>query len=294
MPYMLSFEYLSVENQSDNDVVIPLEVLARSDNYGEFWADSSETIIENNLEVTKISTSGHLVLVFESNELHVSKLVQTVYAQAYQISQQKNFPHLLRTWNYLHDINGKSDGLERYQSFCVARHDVLVQMEQLTVPNPAATAIGSVNGKNSFVFLFSRQPGQVIENKRQVSAWQYPVKYAPKQPRFSRAMLLENMLMCSGTASVVGHETVHLNDLKGQFYECLNNVGALLQSSGHEVDINTGIYRFYLRDKNSTSLLESLIIEQGITKYIILHGDICRENLIIECEVVFQTYAKIE
>ncbi len=288
-PYMLSFKYLPFENQAVNDVVIPLEVLAQSDSYEEFWTDGTEVIIEQDAEVTKISTSAHLVLVFESSDLNVSKLVQTVYARAYEISQQHNCPHLLRTWNYLHDINGVDEGLERYQSFCVARHEILAQLGQLTVPNPAATAIGSINGKNSFVFLFSREPGQVIENKRQVSAWQYPAKYAPKQPRFSRAMLLENMLMCSGTASVVGHETMHLGDLEGQFVECLNNVEQLLQSSEQPHAVSSGIYRFYLRDRSCASQLETLIKNQGIENYIVLHGDICRENLLLECEVVFQS-----
>jgi chorismate lyase/3-hydroxybenzoate synthase len=285
----MSFFYASVEQNLVHNVDIPLEVIAKSAAYAEFWEDGTEVNLDFEQEVTKISTPSHLVLIFDSEQLDISGLTRFVYSNAYQISQQQGYTHLLRTWNYIHNINGYKNNMERYQEFCVARHEVLEQYQQLDVANPAATAIGSMNGKNNFVFLFSRQPGQVIENKRQVSAWQYPVKYAPKQPRFSRAMLLEGMLMCSGTASVVGHETVHIDDIKGQFFECLNNVNQLIQSSQQAIDFRTGVYRFYLRDKHSADLLESLIIDQGIEHFIILQGDICRENLLLECEVVFQT-----
>ncbi len=286
---MLSFFNLSAGQSSVVDVEIPLEILSKSPSYAEFWLDGSAVLVESGSEVTKISTHSHLVLIFQSEESNVGHLIKDVYSRAYQIREQLGFLHLLRTWNYIHDINGTDTGMERYQEFCVARHEVLERFKQLEAPNPAATAIGCHNGKNSFVFLFSRQPGQVIENKRQVSAWQYPVVYAPKQPRFSRAMLLDGMLMCSGTASVIGHETVHVNDLKGQFLECLNNVDQLLQSCQHASDIRTGYYRFYLRNKENAGLLESLIIDQGIEHFIILQGDICRDNLLLECEVVFQT-----
>ncbi|MEZ5471816.1 MAG: hypothetical protein R3E90_08545 [Marinicella sp.] len=287
--YLLSFNYLPTSQKSMNDVVVPLDVLAQSNNYGEFWIDDSAVSIEQCEEVTKISTLSHLVLIYHSKNFNITQLVDVVYSQAYQISQQLNYPHLLRTWNFFHDINGHDNGLERYQAFCVARHEVLERYFQLQIPNPAATAIGSLNGDNCFVFLFSKQPGQVVENQRQVPAWQYPLDYAPKQPRFSRAMLVDGMLMCSGTASVVGHETVHVNDIKGQFIESLNNIEQLLLSCGYQMDVNAGIYRYYLRNPAQAEILETLIVEQGIESFIILQGDICRENLLLECEVVFQT-----
>ena len=76
--------------------------------------------------------------------------------------------------------------------------------------------------------------GEVIENQRQVPAWEYPVKYAPKQPRFSRAMVCGKLFMCSGTASVLGHETIHLDDVQSQLRECLRNVQTLLESSDQQ------------------------------------------------------------
>jgi chorismate lyase/3-hydroxybenzoate synthase len=194
----------------------------------------------------------------------------------------------LRTWNYIDRINEVENQEERYQTFCVARHEALAQLGQLELPHPAATAIGGHQGKNLFVFLFAKQAGRVIENKRQVSAWNYPKQYAPKQPRFSRAMQCGTLLMCSGTASVLGHKTIHLNDVSAQFEECLKNVSVLLTEDVNQHQIKDGIYRFYLREAAHTALIESKINELGIEKYSILHSDVCRENLLIECEVVFQ------
>lgn len=287
-PYLMSFKYLPAHISRDHEVLVPLEVLAQSDGYCEYWFDQAETTLVKTSQLTQVMTPMHLVLIFDVGNEPIGSMVANVYRRAYQVAMEQDFPHLLRTWNYIHDINGVDDDVERYQSFCIARHAVLNEFNQLQQPNPAATAIGSHNEQNCFVFLFSQNPGQVIENKRQVSAWQYPEKYSPKQPRFSRAMAVDGMLLCSGTASVVGHETVQLNNTEGQFVECMKNVDQLLSTHDKGKQLASGIYRFYLRDKQRVDSLKKMIEEQGIEQYIILHGDICRKNLLLECEVVFQ------
>ena len=178
--------------------------------------------------------------------------------------------------------------MENYQRFWVARHALLDRHNQLGRPNPAATAIGTHNQQSCYVFIFSKTAGTVIENSRQVSAWEYPLHYSPKQPRFSRAMQFGNLLMCSGTASVVGHETKHKDDLRLQFKECMRNIEVLLRASDVEADLQTGLYRFYLRDITDIDDLQQSIAAEGLYHYIILGGDICREDLLVECEAVFQ------
>lgn len=277
--------------KSTADIALPLDVLAQSDQYQECWIDHTDIIdveFEGETDFKALESKHHLVMAFNLNHEPLVDLVVKVYQFAYSISADLGFNHLIRVWNYLDGINTIENDVERYQTFCVARHQVLEHLEKLDAPNPAATAIGGHNGENLFVFLFSKQPGIVVENKRQISAWQYPKKYSPKQPRFSRAMQYGDLLMCSGTASVVGHETIHLNDLSAQFNECLINVQALLDESSLDVDIESGLYRFYLRDKTLINQVVKLIESKNIMKYIVLEGDICRENLLIECEAVFQ------
>lgn len=285
----------SALTQNTVDVVMPLLVLAQSPGYQEQWSDGASVVVNSMAakhDLISVQTEHHLMLSFQCADLPLDDLVEEVYTAAYQLGQQQGFEQLIRVWNYIHHINHYEQGEERYQTFCVARHRAIEAMHQLDQPNPAATAIGGHHGHNTFVFLFSRHAGQVIENKRQVSAWQYPKQYAPKQPRFSRAMQCENVLMCSGTASVVGHETIHLNDLAAQLDECLINVQALLDESTLTMPLNAGLFRFYLRDKNLLEQVVSQIEQRKIQSYIILEGDICRENLLIECEAVFQSVQK--
>ena len=232
------------------------------------------------------------MLSFQCTDRPLGELITAVYSTAYEVAHQHGFKHLIRVWNYLNHINQHEQYIERYQTFCIARHNVLEAMQQLDQPNPAATAIGGHYGHNTFAFLFSRHAGHVIENKRQVSAWQYPKQYAPKQPRFSRAMQYGNLLLCSGTASVVGHETIHLNDTAAQFDECMINLQALMAESSLEMALSQGIYRFYLRDKSQVNQVVAKIQALKIENYVVLEGDICRENLLIECEAVFQSVQK--
>lgn len=274
------------------EVVMPLVVLAASPNFKEQWSDGASVDVKclsDKLEVTAAETEHHLMLSFQCGNQPLDELVTAVYSTAYQLAQQQGFKHVIRVWNYLDQINGNELGEERYQTFCVARHRVLDSLQQLQQPNPAATAIGGHFGHNTFVFLFSRRVGQVVENKRQVSAWQYPRQYAPKQPRFSRAMQCGDTLLCSGTASVVGHETIHLDDLTAQFDECMTNIQALLDESGVETPLNQGVYRFYLRDKSLVNQVVSKINALQINDFLVLEGDVCRKNLLIECEAVFQS-----
>ncbi len=272
-------------------ISVPLEKLAESDDYQEFWTDGEAVHVApggNNSILKMVETPQHLVMSYQCDNLSMLDAVSEVYQDAYTMSAAKGYDHLIRTWNYLDKINTEEDGMERYQAFCVARHQVLEQLQLLQQNNPAATAIGGHHGQNVFIFLFSKAAGLVVENKRQISAWQYPQQYSPKQPRFSRAMQCGNLLMCSGTASVVGHETIHLDDVGAQFNECLVNVQALLDESTLDVPLQTGLFRFYLRDKDLKNDIINLIEARNIDSYIILEGDICRENLLIECEAVFQ------
>ncbi len=287
----------SVEKASDVvtyhglDAMMPLLELASSRSYVEYWCDNSTVSngSKNGSEHIHYAHSGqHLVLYFDWDDAPIFEVTTDVYQQAYQYSRELGFGHLLRTWNYLNDIHGQEKGMERYQAFCVARHEVMESLGQLDKPNPAATAIGGHNGRNCFVFLFSKQHGQVIENKRQISAWEYPKKYSPKQPRFSRAMRYGDLLMCSGTASVVGHETIHLENLEAQLEECLTNIQALLDTSQITVKLKTGLFRFYLRDVSMVEQVVAFLKQRDIEFFVILEGDICRENLLIECEAVFQ------
>lgn len=286
---LIRFTYLNQLKPDDTTAVLPFEVLAQSPGYQEIWQNNSQDVdIERENNRLCIKTEQFLVLVYDSHSPQLNEVVSSVYDDAFQSSQAMDYQHLIRVWNYFPAINDDRAGMENYQRFCVARHALLDQHNQLGQPNPAATAIGTHNQQSCYAFIFSKTPGTVIENTRQVSAWEYPLHYSPKQPRFSRAMQFGDLLMCSGTASVVGHETIHKDDLRLQFKECMRNIEVLLQASDINAQLDDGLFRFYLRDITDVNDLQQCIADVGLGQYVILGGDICREDLLVECEAVFQ------
>ncbi|WP_223789320.1 hypothetical protein [Marinicella meishanensis] len=270
---------------------VPLAILAQSEGYQEQWFDGSPVTVlatGNQATMQVCQSQEHLVISYQGTALALADEVSAVYRDAYTQAAALGYPHLLRTWNFIDRINQIEGGQERYQTFCVARYQVLEDLALLQQPNPAATAIGGHQGHNVFTFLFSQHAGQVVENQRQVSAWQYPKQYSPKQPRFSRAMQCGSLLLCSGTASVVGHQTQHPDDLFSQLNECLANVQALLGQSDLTTKLGAGLFRFYLRDRDQVDGVIHRLQAHQIDSFLISEGDICRENLLIECEAVFQ------
>ncbi len=217
------------------------------------------------------------------------------YQHIHDALEQAGFPSLLRMWNYFPRINLEVEGLERYRSFCVGRHQAL---EAWHFPNeqlPAATAIGTLGEGLLVYFVASKKPGIQIENARQVSAFYYPQQYGPKSPTFSRATLTEwSHLYISGTASIVGHETLHADDPLAQLDETLTNLRIVLDSAqqDHELHCNQvgdlGLMRMYIRDPVNTEALLGHIHERlGSTVRVqLLQGDICRSDLLIEIEAM--------
>ena len=223
--------------------------------------------------------------------------------QAYEsillFAPEMGFPHYLRIWNYIPDINGEEDGVERYKRFCVGRHASLEKFGFSERRLPAASGVGSPSNRILIYFLAARDAGVQVENPRQVSAFHYPPQYGPKSPAFSRAMVKDwgtgKHLYISGTASIIGHESKHGDNLLPQLTECLRNMSTLVKSAGteHGVAIHTlaelSQVKVYVRDGRDHGAIRSHIREQlgeGVP-VIYLGGDLCRKNLLVEIEGLY-------
>jgi enamine deaminase RidA (YjgF/YER057c/UK114 family) len=148
-------------------------------------------------------------------------------------------------------------------------------------------------------FLASRAAPTAIENPRQVSAYEYPPQYGPK-PAFSRASVLREtsgaILFISGTASIVGHQTVHAGDVAAQTRETLVNIEALLGeanrvSGAPRFDMDTLAYKVYVRNSADLPLIQSqLHTALGPQSQVVyLQADICRQDLLVEIEAIGRT-----
>jgi chorismate lyase / 3-hydroxybenzoate synthase len=242
-------------------------------------------------ELTSIPASGARAPLEVATDL--------AYRDMYAALAAAGDPQLLRVWNYIPDINIDTHGLERYRQFNTARHEALLSSGRaVTGSVPAASALGGASGSPlTIYFLASRRGPAFIENPRQVSAYRYPTQYGPRSPTFSRATVLgegdEAILFVSGTASIVGHRTLHAGDPAAQTRETLVNIGALLEeavrrSASRALRLETLQYKVYVRDPKDLPViraeLESALGRGAALLY--LKADICRRDLAVEIEAV--------
>lgn len=235
-----------------------------------------------------------LVGVIEVNEHeHGGIVAATEYAyrtiDGFQAASE--FPHLLRTWNYLDAINQGAGDAERYRGFCSGR--VAAFEGRSPAQYPAATVIGRRDGQYvlQVYWLAARLPGMALENPRQLPAYQYPPQYGRTSPIFSRAMLVSpDALMISGTASIVGHASRHPGSVVGQVDEILANLDSLL-SRAHEhapglpagFGFNT-LIKAYVRNHGDVAVVESRLRAHlpAEMPLLVLLGDVCRGDLLVE------------
>jgi chorismate lyase / 3-hydroxybenzoate synthase len=237
------------------------------------------------------------------SSLHTA--TEQAYREIFATLDALAYPHLLRIWNYLPQINVDTHGIERYRQFNSARRNALLASgRDLTGNVPAACALGSVTGSPLVIyFLASREAPTVIENPRQVSAYQYPPQYGPK-PVFSRGSVLREksgaILFISGTASIVGHQTVHAGDAAAQTRETLVNIEALLNeanrvSGGTRFNLETLAYKVYVRNSADLPLIQSQLHAAlgPQARLVYLKADICRQDLLVEIEATGKDAADI-
>jgi len=222
---------------------------------------------------------------------------ERLYRQLIERLAKSPYAYPLRLWNYFPAINQGTDDTERYRRFCVGRGRALEAAGLSDAQMCAATAIGTAGKTMQLVALAGTRPGVSIENPRQVSAWNYPRRYGPRQPAFARATGINLAdgragLLISGTASVVGHITAHPHDVRSQTEQAASNLEALL---GHAAGAmrrpglarfnETSLARVYIREAADWPAVQVLLQRRWPQlRLCALQGDICRSDLMVEIE----------
>lgn len=221
---------------------------------------------------------------------------QEAYSRIIGLVRSFAAERLLRLWNYFPAINSLQDGLERYRRFCMGRHAALAAAGYaLTEDLPAASAIGTREGDFVIIFLAGAGIATQIENPRQVSAFRYPAVYGPRSPSFSRAIRFsvsdpeQASLLISGTASILGHETVHVGDPIRQCATTLDNLRTLLARVGEDAPDRLGrraSWKIYLRHREDLDKVRDYLGQalDSSSPVLYLAGDICRTALLLEIE----------
>jgi len=234
----------------------------------------------------------------EPGDDDIASAAEAAYRRMFTSLAGRDYPHLLRIWNYLDGITSGHDDQERYRRFCVGRAAGLGGFEAERLP--AATAIGRVDGRRRLqvYWLASKTPGQPLENPRQLSAYRYPRQYGPQPPSFARAMLPPAggamPLLLSGTAAIVGHESRHADSVATQLDETLANFDSLLAAAhAHRPSLPLRFgagtrLKVYVRDAAELDTVIALLAERldPAVPRIVLHAAICRRELRIEIDGV--------
>lgn len=222
---------------------------------------------------------------------------EVAYDRIFRLLDAHGLPQLWRVWNYLAAINEDTDGLERYRQFNIGRQDAFLTFHRGTTGNvPAACALGVAGGPLSIAFMAGKIPAIPVENPRQISAYNYPAEYGPRSPTFSRAALVyppgQEVLFISGTASIVGHLTVHPGDVAAQAGEAMANIAAVVNEANRltcttPYGLSELSYRVYIRRADDLPSVRAALLPliQG-AEAVFVQADICRTDLLVEVEAM--------
>ncbi len=231
------------------------------------------------------------------------------------LSREKmTFNNVVRQWNYIGNILEINKGFQNYQLFNEVRSEFYNKYR--TIHNyPAATGIGMKYGGVfiDFCAVISDDVLRIkaVDNPNQVNAYEYDQhvlkgltgkgKTVKNPPQFERALLMVNnksrYLFISGTASIIGQETIGKGDVKEQTLVTIENIHKLTDSEriagllGSQ-DITTGKYellRVYIKNQEDFPEVMKICKDHfPEVPSIFIESDICREDLLTEIEAEFQ------
>lgn len=222
------------------------------------------------------------------------------------------FDNVVRQWNYIGNILEIRDEYQNYQIFNDIRSECYRRYR--TVKHfPSATGVG-MKMPGVFLDICAVDAGEDLQilplsNPLQINAYEYGQQVLkglplngtkPKNPpQFERALIVENRsnltLFISGTASIIGQETIGKGDIAKQVTVTINNIKTLSEPerirkiSGFNFS-DSGRYlllRVYVRRKEDFSIVKEITEKSfpGVpTVYI--QADICRDDLLTETEAV--------
>jgi chorismate lyase/3-hydroxybenzoate synthase len=247
--------------------------------------------------------------------------LERAVADAYRVlaaSLRASGHHPVRFWNFVPGIHADmGGGRDRYMVFNAGRYAAFEewfgQAALFTRTVPTASAVGIGSGSLAIHALGGRDPGQPVENPRQVPAYRYSARYGPLPPCFARGTIVRGLpvrrsgaapaaLLVGGTASIVGEESLHDRDARQQALETFENLAELVAAARRQIalpaaaageapraafDAFTELRVYVVRDADAPLLREMVSERFGRTARIeFAQADLCRRELLVEIEGV--------
>jgi enamine deaminase RidA (YjgF/YER057c/UK114 family) len=304
---------------SDRNLYLPVNVQSQSFSEEvsiEIWICRETCKIEylsiDNFYYTKIETlSTNLIFGFglssELQDITTENQIDFAFEKTLEILKAENldFSNVIRQWNYVPDITGfvqKNDKkLQKYQLFNEIRQKYYSACN-FDKGYPAATGIGTGYGNFciDFIAFDTNKPLVIksISNPKQSDAYKYSQEKLvgdkidgniKKAPLFERAKIIKNedfnVTFISGTASIIGEETIGINDIVLQTETTIDNISGLTPGLIQQKNINYSYVRAYIKEEKDLDAVKSICDEKfpGV-KTVYLKSDICRNELLVEIE----------
>jgi len=238
------------------------------------------------------------------------RVVASLYARLHALLRDGDAGEPVRFWNYIPRIHqAESPGCDRYMSFNAGRHRALEAWHRTSNIQPrivAASAFGHAGSEIIVEALCGRLPSKPVENPRQRPAYCYSPRYGRVPPSFARASLIEPagrpaLLLTAGTASVVGEDSLHIDDVPGQLAEIELNLAALVAASTKSAPApnvaapplreQLGSYRhlraYVVRSADAPAVLRWMQSTfTGLESIELMQAELCRRDLLVEVEGV--------
>jgi enamine deaminase RidA (YjgF/YER057c/UK114 family) len=281
-------------------IQVPMRSLDAHAPAWQIWQTQGPVRVAESVEVDGVSLqlAQDDAFLFATAHADPSEPVEAQSHRAYRVLLQRlrahGKPHPLRIWNYIPHINAAEQGVERYRAFNSGRYRAFRELRYSVADGaPAACALGTHQGQLQIAILSGQRPPAAIENPRQISAYHYPEQYGVNPPLFSRAARYRqpngaDLLLISGTASIVGHASLHPGDVVEQTQESLRNIEALLSvaagpgAAAWRLPDLSG--RVYLRHAQDFAAVRACLVAKGMNRFSYVEADICRSDLLVEIE----------
>jgi enamine deaminase RidA (YjgF/YER057c/UK114 family) len=244
----------------------------------------------------------------------ITEASERAFETALAILKQESLSikNIIRQWNYIENIaivEEKDNAPQNYQDFNDVRARYYGQ-ETFEQGYPAATGIGQDTGGVIIGFIAVSDSDIIsikpIANPGQIDAHRYSEMVLEGNseekctPKFERAKLVtigpRNYIYVSGTASILGEETVHAGHVEKQTLTTIDNIKRLFTRENQDkLDLNFDVemiqfshLRVYVKYKKDIPAVQKVCeSELNCKSSLYLESDVCREDLLVEIEGVF-------
>ena len=218
--------------------------------------------------------------------------------------------NIVRQWNYIGEILRINGGFQNYQVFNEVRSEYYKKYRTVS-GYPAATGVGMKYGGVFLDFCALKADESIklkaVNNPGQVNAYEYGQQVLKgivnsgsalkHPPQFERGLLLanrtSNTLFVSGTASIIGQETIGKGDVEEQALVTIENIRnvadwkRISQLTGKD-DLGPGkfsLLRVYIKNQKDFHPVKSICKKHfPAVPVIFIEADICRDDLLTEIE----------